>query len=108
MWEERSYFVYILASQRNGTLYTGITNSLYRRVTQHRTADDHSFTSQYQVYSLVYFEMHDTPGSAISREKRLKRWHRKWKLQLIESINPRWEDLYDVEAGIKTPPKYRE
>ena len=86
--------VYILASKRNGTLYTGITSDLIKRVWQHKHNLVEGFTKQYKVHLLVWYELHETMYSAIQREKRIKEWKRKWKLQLIENINPNWDDLY--------------
>ncbi len=86
--------VYILASKRNGTLYIGVTSNLARRVWEHRNDIIDGFTKRYGVHDLVWYEPHDSMESAIQREKQLKVWERKWKLDLIESVNPRWEDLY--------------
>ena len=83
-----SYYVYILASQRNGTLYIGITGDLLSRVSQHKNDVVDGFTNKYQVHTLVYFEEYNDPESAIIREKRLKKWNRRWKLELIERGNP--------------------
>ena len=91
---DHSYFVYILASRRNGTLYVGVTNDLVRRVHEHREGLVPGFTKKYGVKFLVYFEYHTDITAAIEREKRLKRWHRKWKLDLIEADNPQWRDLW--------------
>ncbi len=88
------YFVYILASARNGTLYIGITSNLIRRVWQHKEKLADGFTSKYNVSLLVYYEMHDSVELAIMREKQLKAWRRKWKIDLIEEKNPTWTDLY--------------
>jgi len=85
--------VYILASGRYGTLYTGVTSDLIARLHQHRTGAVKGFTSRYKVYQLVRFEQFDTMPDAISREKQLKRWHRQWKINLIEIENPDWHDL---------------
>ncbi|WP_377375126.1 GIY-YIG nuclease family protein [Ponticaulis profundi] len=90
-----AYFVYILASQRNGTLYTGVTKDLFLRVWQHRNGNGAAFTGRYKVQRLVWFEEHGDINEAILREKRIKRWKRAWKLALIEQENPEWEDLYD-------------
>ncbi|MAI90031.1 GIY-YIG nuclease family protein [Ponticaulis sp.] len=95
-----SYFVYILASQRNGTLYTGVTNNLFRRVWEHRNDEGISFTKKYNVHRLVWFEEHGDILQAILREKRIKRWKREWKLKLIEAENPDWMDLYDEQFVI--------
>ena len=89
-----SGYVYILASRRNGTLYTGVTTDLIQRVYQHKSKEIKGFTSQYNVDKLVYFEIHDDIRGAILREKCIKKWNRKWKLQLIEDQNPQWNDLY--------------
>jgi putative endonuclease len=87
--------VYIRASDRNGTLYIGVTSDVFRRVFEHRASEEDSFTRRYGVYRLVYAEFHDTMLEAIQREKRLKRWRRRWKLDLIEQQNPQWRDLYE-------------
>jgi putative endonuclease len=91
---DHAYYVYILASQRNGTLYVGVTNDLIRRVQEHREGLVPGFTKRYGVKLLVYFEAHQEITEAILREKRIKRWRRNWKLQLIEDRNPRWLDLW--------------
>jgi putative endonuclease len=91
----KQFYVYILASRRNGTLYTGVTSDLIRRVWQHKQDQLEGFTKKYHVKSLVYFEVHETALSAITREKQIKKWKREWKLQLIEETNPGWRDLYD-------------
>jgi len=85
--------VYILASKQYGTLYIGVTSDLIARLYQHRTGQGKGFTSRYHVYHLVRFERFETMHEAISREKQLKRWHRQWKINLIESENPQWVDL---------------
>jgi putative endonuclease len=90
-----TYYVYILASRRDGTLYTGVTNNLLRRVAQHKAAEIPGFTKRYHVHMLVYFETFGHVQAAIRREKCLKKWNRKWKLRLIEQTNPQWRDLYD-------------
>ena len=86
-------FVYMLASKRNGTLYTGVTSALLPRVHQHRHGLVRGFTRDYGVKLLVWFEQHPTMESAITREKRIKKWNRAWKLELIEAANPEWRDL---------------
>ncbi len=91
----KSYYVYILASKRNGTLYIGVTNDLMRRVYEHKHGLVKGFTKDYQVKKLVHYESFPDPNSAILREKQLKNWHRKWKLNLIEESNPYWHDLYN-------------
>ena len=87
--------VYILASKRNGTLYTGVTSDLIERIWQHRNLVVEGFSSRYSVHRLVYFEFHQEMGDAIAREKRLKKWERAWKLRIIEEKNPQWLDLWD-------------
>ena len=91
----KNFCVYILASQRNGTLYIGVTSNLINRVWQHKNCVFDGFTKKYDVKQLVYYEQHHSAESAIYREKRLKEWKRKWKLQLIEKFNPNWDDLYE-------------
>ena len=93
MHDEFQPAVYILASKRNGTLYTGVTSDLIGRVYQHREEVMPGFTSKHGVKRLVWFEQHATMDSAITREKRIKKWNRAWKLQLIEAENPDWRDL---------------
>jgi putative endonuclease len=89
-----SYYVYLLASGRNGTLYIGMTNDLVRRVHEHKEGFVQGFTKQYGIKTLVHFEVFDDPQSAIHREKQLKAWKRIWKIELIEQSNPYWNDLY--------------
>ena len=91
-----SGFVYILASQRNGTLYIGITSDLLGRMEQHREGVGSSFVKKYRIHKLVYFEEYPLYADAIRRETSLKRWKRAWKLALIEEHNPNWDDLYDT------------
>lgn len=86
--------VYILASQRNGTLYIGVTSNLVQRIWQHKNDLVEGFTEKYGVHGLVYFELLDDMLSAITREKQLKKWNRAWKLALIEKQNPTWQDLW--------------
>ena len=86
-------YVYILTNKRNGTLYTGVTSDLSRRLEEHKNGSVRSFTGRYGVHQLVYYEIHDEVRAAISREKQIKNWTRRWKLQLIESSNPGWTDL---------------
>jgi len=90
------YYVYILASRRDGAIYLGITNDLVRRVYEHRTKAVRGFTSRYNIARLVWFEVYDDPVSAISREKELKKWKRAWKVELIEAENLQWLDLYET------------
>ena len=89
------YYVYILASKKNGTLYVGITNDLRKRTYQHKNNLVEGFTKKYKVHNLVYFESTDDVYSAIQREKNLKAWQRTWKTRLIEESNPDWRDLYE-------------
>ena len=89
-----SYFVYILASKINGTLYIGVTSNLCVRVEQHRSGEADGFTKKYGVHTLVYFEETSDVEGAIAREKALKKWSRAWKLRLIQEANPEWRDLY--------------
>jgi putative endonuclease len=91
---ERAYWVYILANQRNGTLYTGVTGALAKRVHEHREDLRPGFTTRYGVKRLVWYGRYPTALEAISAEKRIKRWRRAWKLELIERMNPQWLDLY--------------
>jgi len=91
---EKQPCVYILASKRNGTLYTGVTSNLLKRVWEHKNNLVESFTSKYDVHTLVWYEMHESMESAIHREKTIKNWKRGWKIEMIEEVNPRWEDLY--------------
>jgi putative endonuclease len=90
---ERRPCVYILASQRHGTLYIGVTSNLIARLWQHRCGEVPGFTSRYGVTRLVRFELCESMAGAIAREKQLKRWHRRWKINLIESENLDWHDL---------------
>jgi putative endonuclease len=85
--------VYLLASARNGTLYTGVTSDLVKRVWQHKESLVEGFTKQYDVHMLVWYELHETLESAIAREKAIKKWNRAWKLKTIELMNPLWRDL---------------
>ncbi len=91
---ERQPCVYMMASQRNGTLYIGVTSNLIKRIWEHKTNVVEGFTKKYGIHLLVWYEVHETMGSAIQKEKALKKWQRKWKIDLIESLNPDWKDLY--------------
>ncbi len=91
----KQYFVYILASKKNGTLYVGMTNDLIKRVYQHKNNLADGFTKKYNVHNLVYYEIHNNVCNAITREKQLKKWNRQWKIELIQTNNPEWNDLYD-------------
>jgi len=90
----RQYYVYLLASKRNGTLYLGVTSNLIKRVYEHKNNLVSGFTQKYKMYNLVYYETTDDINSAITREKQLKKWKRAWKIELIEKNNPGWRDLY--------------
>lgn len=94
-----AYYVYILASRKGGALYVGVTRDLIRRVHEHKNKAVAGFTSRYAIRRLVWFEIHDDPIAAISREKALKKWRRAWKEALIERDNPGWDDLYDRILG---------
>ena len=87
--------VYILANKRNGTLYTGVTSNLPKRIWEHKTKVVDGFTKKYSVDKLVWYELHETMESAITREKAIKFWKRSWKLKTIEEMNPDWDDLYN-------------
>lgn len=89
------FYVYILTTRKNTVLYVGVTNNVARRVYEHREGLAGGFTKRYSVTKLVYFEGHERPGDAIQRETNIKRWPRQWKIELIESINPGWRDLYE-------------
>jgi putative endonuclease len=99
MKKEYRYYVYILASKRNGTLYVGVSNGLFKRTLQHRLQENHnSFTAKYGISRLVYYEIYQFIQDAIVREKQLKKWNREWKIELIEKDNPTWRDLFqDME-----------
>src|SRR3989338_3282872 len=88
-----TYYVYILASKRNGTLYIGVTNNLQRRMSEHRFGTVEGFTKKYGVRYLVFYETTSDIQAAMQREKQLKKWNRKWKLELVEKENPEWKDL---------------
>ncbi|NHZ85744.1 MAG: GIY-YIG nuclease family protein [Planctomycetia bacterium] len=90
---EKSYYVYILASKRNGTLYTGVTNNLERRIYEHKNNLIEGFTKKYSVHKLVYYEETNDINEALLYEKRIKKWNRTWKIRLIEQDNPGWKDL---------------
>lgn len=100
----KTYYVYIMASKRNGTLYVGVTNDLIKRAYQHKNNLADGFTKKYSVHSLVYYETTNDIKSALAREKQLKKWKRQWKLELIERDNPEWNDLakeyYGENAGL--------
>ncbi|MCY4177074.1 MAG: GIY-YIG nuclease family protein [Endozoicomonadaceae bacterium] len=87
--------VYMLANDRNGTLYIGVTSYLVQRIWQHKNNQIEGFTSKYQIHRLVWFELHESMSSAILREKQMKKWDRQWKINLIEKHNPNWHDLWE-------------
>lgn len=91
-----SGYVYMMASERNGTLYIGVTSDLVKRVYQHKKNSVEGFTKKYNVHHLVWYETHETISHAIKREKQLKKWRRAWKLRLIEERNAEWEDFYET------------
>ena len=91
---ERQPCVYVLASKRNGTLYTGVTSNLVKRIWEHKNNVVESFTQKHGVHTLVWYEIHDTMETAIQHEKTIKNWKRAWKLKTIEKMNPQWRDLY--------------
>ena len=91
----KTYYVYILTSDRNGTLYIGVTSGLKKRVYEHKMGLVEGFTKKYNVHLLVYYEQTSDARAAIQREKQLKKWNRQWKLNLVERNNPQWIDLYD-------------
>ena len=96
MKEEKYYYIYVLVSKRNGTLYIGVTNNLLNRSFQHKIKENKSsFTAKYKVDKLVHYEIFADIREAIAREKQLKRWNRKWKIELIEKENPTWRDLFN-------------
>ena len=95
----KNYYIYILSNKRNGTLYIGVTNDLIRRVYEHKNELIDGFSKKYGLHNLVYFEHATDAKAAIYREKQLKKWNRKWKIELIEKENPEWKDLYSEISG---------
>ena len=95
----KEFWVYILASKRNGTLYIGVTSDLPKRIWEHKNKLVEGFTFKYDVDKLVYCELHADADTATAREKQLKKWRRAWKLRLMEEGNPAWKDLYDEISG---------
>ena len=91
-----AFYVYMLASQRNGTLYIGSTDSLTKRMYEHRDKVRQGFTAKYGVDHLVWYEVFETREGAFGRERRMKKWNRAWKIELIERFNPGWRDLYET------------
>jgi putative endonuclease len=92
----KQYYVYIMASKRNGTLYIGVTSDLPKRVYEHKNGLAEGFTKKYDVKMLAYYQVFDSPEHAIAREKQMKKWNRIWKLREIEDMNPQWKDLYET------------
>jgi putative endonuclease len=103
---KKSYYVYILASKRNGTLYVGVTNDLIRRIIEHKNEQQDGFTKKYNVILLVYYEETSDIDAAITREKQLKKWKRAWKIRLIERSNPEWRDLFQDIMGEEISPGF--
>ena len=101
---EKTFYVYMMASRRNGTLYVGVTADLMGRVWQHKNNVVKGFTSKYRVHNLVWFETHNNAEAAITREKQIKEWKRAWKIRRIEELNPEWCDLYDGLTGSRPAP----
>jgi putative endonuclease len=95
----QSYYVYMLASRRRGTLYVGVTKDLVKRVWQHKQGLVEGFTKRYGIRTLVWYEQTESIESAIAREKQIKKWNRDWKIELIESGNPQWKDLHEETAA---------
>lgn len=93
---DRQYCVYIMTNKHNTVLYTGVTNNLERRALEHRSGEGSAFTKKYNIHKLVYFECGDDVNAAIAREKQIKAGSRKKKIELIQSMNPEWEDLFEV------------
>ena len=100
----KTYFVYIVTSKRNGTLYTGVTNDLVRRVAEHKAGLVPGFTKKYKVDKLMWFETHNSIEAAIVREKQIKEWKREWKIDLFRDSNPDWSDLYPGLTRGPSPP----
>jgi putative endonuclease len=88
-------YIYILTNKKNGVLYIGVTSDLIKRIYEHKSGFVEGFTKKYNLYKLVYYEVHDDIVMAITREKQMKKWNRQWKIELIEKMNPEWRDLYD-------------
>ena len=90
------YYVYIITNKRYGTLYVGVTSDLVRRVYEHRSGFVEGFSTRHDLKLLVWYEAHENVNAAITREKRIKKWHRDWKINLIQALNPEWRDLYET------------
>jgi putative endonuclease len=102
----QEYYVYILASRRNGTLYVGMTEDIAKRVVRHKGRQANEFTAKYDVLKLIYYETHKSLEEAVKREKQIKKWRRQWKIKLIEKRNPGWDDLFRtiMKTKITGPP----
>ena len=96
MRHKGEYFVYIISNYKKGVLYVGVTNDLIRRIYEHKNEMMEGFTKKYHLNKLVYYEIYNEVENAISREKDIKKWYRKWKIELIEKTNPEWKDLYET------------
>jgi putative endonuclease len=105
MVDEKTFYVYILASKRNGTIYISMTSDLEKRIWEHKNDVFEGFTKRYKVHLLVYYEDGGDAFNTIQREKQIKKWNRTWKIRLIEKHNPQWKDLYDEENGILPLPR---
>lgn len=92
---EKQFFVYMMASQKIGTIYIGVTSDLKKRVWEHKNKIADGFTKEYEVDRLVWYEPHESAEAAITKEKQMKEWKRDWKIKRVEEINPNWNDLYD-------------
>jgi putative endonuclease len=99
-----SFYTYILASGRNGTLYVGMTDDLEVRVMQHRSRLQGGFTAKYEVHTLVWYQTHDSRDAAFARERAIKKWRRVWKLEMIEHVNPAWADLLPAFVAARDAP----
>jgi len=100
---ERSFCIYLMTNKYNTTIYTGVTNNLYGRVAQHRNGEIEGFTKKYNLHKLVYYEVYEDAPSAILREKQIKSWKRRKKIDLINTINPEWKDLFSELDGSELP-----
>lgn len=99
----QEYYVYILASGKNGTLYVGMAEDIAKRVVRHKGRQGNEFTAKYDVLKLVYYEKHKSLEEAVKREKQLKKWNRRWKIRIIEQLNPKWEDLFSETINTNNP-----
>jgi putative endonuclease len=99
----QEYYVYILASRKNGTLYVGMTEDIGKRVVRHKNGKGSKFTKDYEVNKLVYLEKCENRQTAMTREKQLKKYNRRWKIRLIEQFNPKWEDLFSKAINANNP-----